>query len=44
MKSHIVPTVGEKPNNIALHTETKDLKIMDTPEKVGMGILDLVVT
>ena len=44
MKSHVLPTVGEKPNNIALHTETNDLKIMNTHEDVDMRTLDLAVT
>ena len=33
MKSYVIPTVEQKPDNIILHTGTNDLKTIDTPEK-----------
>ena len=44
MKSYVVPTVEQKPDNIMLHTGTNDLKIIDTPEEITMGILNLAMT
>ena len=41
MKSYVIPTVEEKPDNITLHTGTNDLKTIDTPEELTMGILNL---
>ena len=44
MKSYIIPTVDQKPDNIALNTRTNDLKTMDTPEEITLGILNLAMT
>ena len=44
MKSYVIPTVEQKPDNIILHTETNDLKTIDTPEEITMGILNLAIT
>ena len=38
MKSYVIPTVTQKPDNIILHTGTNDLKPIDTPEEISMGI------
>ena len=43
MKSYVIPTVEKKPDNIILHTGTNDLKTIDTPEEITMGILDLAM-
>ena len=32
MKSYVIPTVEQKPDNIILHTGTNTLKTIDTPE------------
>ena len=39
MKSYAIPTVEQKPDIIILHTGTNDLKTIDTPEEITMGIL-----
>ena len=44
MKSYVIPTVEQKPDNIILHTGTNTLKTIDTPEEITMGILSLVMT
>ena len=44
MKSYVIPTVEQKPDNIILHTGTNDLKNIDTPEEITMGILNLAMT
>ena len=44
MKSYVIPTVEQKPDNIILHTVTNDLKTIDTPEEMTMGILSLAMT
>ena len=44
MKSYVIPTVEQKPDNIILHTETNDLKTIDTPEEITMGIINLAMT
>ena len=44
MKSYIIPTVDQKPDNIILHTGANDLNIIDTPEEITMGILNLAMT
>ena len=44
MKSHVIPTVKQKPDNIILHTGRNDLKINRTPEEITMGILKLAIT
>ena len=43
MKSYVIPTVGQKPDNIILHTGTKDLKTIDITEEITMGILNLAM-
>ena len=44
MKSYVIPTVEQKPDNLILHTGTNDLKNIDTPEEITMGILNLAMT
>ena len=44
MKSYVIPTVGQKPDNIILHTGTNDLKTIDIPEEITLGILNLAMT
>ena len=44
MKSYVIPTVEQKPDIIILHTGTNDLKIIDTPEEITIGILNLAIT
>ena len=44
MKSYVIPTVEQKPDNIILHTGINDLKTIDTPEEITMGILNLAMT
>ena len=44
MKSYIIPAVEQKPDNIILHTRPNDLKTIDTPEEITMGILNLAIT
>ena len=44
VKSYLIPTVEQKPDNIILHTGTNDLKTIDTPEEITMGILNLEMT
>ena len=44
MKSYVIPTVEQKPDNIILHTGTNDLNTIDTPEEITMGILNLAMT
>ena len=41
MKSYAIPTVEQKPDIIILHTGTNDLKTIDTPEEITMGILSM---
>ena len=36
MKSYVIPTVEQKPDNIILHAGTNDLKTIDTPEEKTM--------
>ena len=43
MKFYVIPTVKEKPD-IILHTATNDLKTIDTPEEITIGILNLAMT
>ena len=40
IKSYIIPTVEQKPDNIILHTRTNDLKTIDALEEITMGILN----
>ena len=40
MKSYIIPTVQQKPDNIILHTKTNDLQNIDTPEEIAVRILN----
>ena len=44
MKSYVIPTVEQKPDNIILHTGASDLKTIDTPEEITVGILNLAIT
>ena len=44
MKFYVIPTVEQKLDNIILHTETNNLKTIDTPEEITMGILNLAMT
>ena len=44
MKSYVIPTIEQKPDNIILHTGTNGLKTIDTPEEIIMGILNLAMT
>ena len=44
MKSYVIPTVEQKPDNIILHTGTNDLKTIDKPEEITMKILNLAMT
>ena len=44
MKSYVIPTVEQTPDNIILHSGTNDLKAIDTPEETTMGILNLAMT
>ena len=36
IKSYIIPTVEQKPDNIILHTGTNDFKNTDTPEETAI--------
>ena len=44
MKSYVISVVEQKLDNIILHTGTNDLKTIDTPEEITMGILNLAMT
>lgn len=44
MKSYIIPTVEQKPDNIILDTGMNDLQNIDTSEEIAMGNRDLAVT
>ena len=44
MKSHIIPTVEQNPDNIILQIGTNYFKTIDTPEKITMGVLNLAMT
>ena len=44
MKSYVIPTFEQKPDNIILQTGTNDLKTIKTPEEITMGILNLAMT
>ena len=44
MKSYVIPTVEQKPDNIILHTGRNDLKTIDTSEEISIGILNLAMT
>ena len=44
IKSYVIPTVKQKPDNIILQTKTNDLKTIDTPEEITTGILNLTMT
>ena len=44
MKSCVIPAVEQKPDNIILHPRTSDIKTIDTPEEITMGILNLAMT
>ena len=40
MKSYIIPTVEQKPDNIILDTGMNDLQNIDTSEEIAMGNRD----
>ena len=44
MKPYIILTVEQKPDHIILHTRTNNLKDIDTPEEIAMGIFNLELT
>ena len=44
LRTYVIPTVEQKPDNIILHTGTNDLKNIDTPEEITMGMLNLAMT
>ena len=44
IKSYVIPTVEQKPDNIILHTGTNDLKTINTLDEIIMGILNLAMT
>ena len=44
IKSYVISPVEQKPDNIILNTGTNDLKTINTPEEITMGILNLVMT
>ena len=44
MKFYVIPTVEQIPDDIIIHTGTNDLKTMDAPEEINMGILNLAMT
>ena len=44
MKSYVIPTVEQKPDNIIPHTGRNNLKTIDKPEEITMGILNLAMT
>ena len=44
MKSHIIPTVEQNPDNIILQIGTNDFKTIDTTEEITIGILNLAMT
>ena len=44
MKSYVIPTVEQKPDYMILHPGTNDLKTINTPEEIAMGILNLAMT
>ena len=44
MKSHVIPKVVQKLDNIILLRGANDFKTIDTPEEITMGILNLAMT
>ena len=44
MKSHVIPTVKQNPDNIILHAGANYLKTIDTPKEITMGMLNLAMT
>ena len=42
--SYVISKIEQKPDNFILHTGTNDLKIIDTPEEITIGILNLAIT
>ena len=44
VKFYVIPTVEQIPDDIIIHTGTNDLKTMDAPEEINMGILNLAMT
>ena len=44
MNSYVVPTVEQKPDNIILLKGANNLKTIDTPEGITMGVINLTMT
>ena len=44
MNSYVIPTVKQKPDNIILLKGTNNLKTIDTPEGITMGVINLAMT
>ena len=44
MKSYVIPNIFRFVDNIILQTGKNDLKTIDTPEEITMGILNLATT
>ena len=44
MNSYVIPTVKQKPDNIILLKGTNNLKTIDTPEGITMGVINLTMT
>ena len=44
MKSYVIPNIFRFVDNIILQTGKNDLKTIDTPEEITMGILNLAMT
>ena len=44
VKFYFTPTVEQIPDDIIIHTGINDLKTMDAPEEITMGILNLAMT
>ena len=44
MKSHVIPTVKQNPDNIILHAGANCLKTINLPKEITMGMLNLAMT
>ena len=44
MKSHVIPTVKQNPDNIILHAGANYLKTINLPKEITMGMLNLAMT
>ena len=44
MNSYVIPTVEQKPDNIILLKGANNLKTIDTPEGITMGVINLTMT